>query len=107
MIPNRYAGKVELYLMLQNYLDYVVTISGFYNMKMTEIGSPLLTSDDWYVAKIFVQFLKVFYNSTLTLYRVYYPTFPKAIHQILEMSEMLNMYREDEILSTAIIAMEN
>ncbi|KAK3205113.1 hypothetical protein Dsin_019159 [Dipteronia sinensis] len=74
---------------------------------MTEISRPVLTSDDWHVVKIFVQFLKVFYDSTLTLSRAYYPTSSQAIHQIVEISEMLNMYRDDNILGTAVVAMEN
>ncbi|KAK3226988.1 hypothetical protein Dsin_006850 [Dipteronia sinensis] len=40
----------SIYLMLQNCLDYDTTISGFYNMKMAEIGRPqaqALTQDDW------------------------------------------------------------
>ncbi|KAK3221833.1 hypothetical protein Dsin_008858 [Dipteronia sinensis] len=41
------------YLMLQNCLDYDTTITGFFNMKLAEIGSSqaqaqALTSDDWF-----------------------------------------------------------
>ncbi|KAK2648774.1 hypothetical protein Ddye_016263 [Dipteronia dyeriana] len=78
-------------------------------MKFTETGqlSPkLLSTDDWYVAKIFVQFLKIFYNATVTLSGVYYPTSSQAIHQIVEMSELLNSYREDEHLGAAVVVME-
>ncbi|KAK3184854.1 hypothetical protein Dsin_032140 [Dipteronia sinensis] len=51
------------YLMLKNCLEYDTTISGFYNMKLAESGCPpaqSLTPDDWYVAKIFVEFLHGF-----------------------------------------------
>jgi hypothetical protein len=58
------------------------------------------------VAKIFVQFLKVFYDSTVTLSGVYYPTSSLAIHHIVDMSELLNNYREDDILGPAVVAME-
>ncbi|KAK2659974.1 hypothetical protein Ddye_006507 [Dipteronia dyeriana] len=97
------------YLMLQNCLEYDTTITSFYNMKLTETGqlSPkLLTTDDWYVVKIFVQFFKIFYNATVTLPGVYYPTSSKAIHQIVKMSELLNSYREDEHLGAAVVVME-
>ncbi|KAK3205449.1 hypothetical protein Dsin_019495 [Dipteronia sinensis] len=97
------------YLMLKNCLEYDTTISGFYNMKLAESGCPpaqSLTPDDWYVAKIFVEFLQVFYNATVTLSRVYYPTSSQAIHQIVEMSDMLNTYREDDLLGDAVVAME-
>ncbi|KAK3226797.1 hypothetical protein Dsin_006659 [Dipteronia sinensis] len=49
----------------------------FYNMKIVEIGRPqaqALTSNDWYVARVFVEFLKIFYNSIITLSGVYYLT---------------------------------
>ncbi|KAK3217655.1 hypothetical protein Dsin_011625 [Dipteronia sinensis] len=50
------------YLMLKNCLEYDTTISGFYNMKLAASGCPpaqSLTPDDWYVAKIFVEFLQI------------------------------------------------
>ncbi|KAK2655800.1 hypothetical protein Ddye_008852 [Dipteronia dyeriana] len=97
------------YLMLQNCLEYDTTITCFYNMKLTKTGqlSPkLLSTDDWYVAKIFVQFLKFFYNATVILSGVYYPTSSQAIHHIVEMSELLNSYREDEHLGAAVVVME-
>ena len=94
------------YLMLQNALDYDTPISGFYNMKMSELGRPTLTSDDWHVTKIFVEFLKVFYDSTVILSGVFYPTSSLAIHHIVEMFELLNNYREDDILGPAVVAME-
>ncbi|KAK3212396.1 hypothetical protein Dsin_017102 [Dipteronia sinensis] len=81
----------------------------FYNMKLAESGCPpaqSLTPDDWYVAKIFVEFLQVFYNATVTLSGVYYPTSSQTIHQIVEMSDMLNTYREDDLLGDAVVAME-
>ncbi|KAK2655312.1 hypothetical protein Ddye_008364 [Dipteronia dyeriana] len=105
-MPVRWSST---YLMLQNCLEYDTTITCFYNMKLTETGqlSPkLLTTDDWYVAKIFFQFLKIFYNATVTLSGVYYPTSSQVIHQIVEMSELLNSYREDEHLGAAVVVME-
>ncbi|KAK2656430.1 hypothetical protein Ddye_009482 [Dipteronia dyeriana] len=99
----------SIYLMLENCLEYDTTITYFYNMKLTETGHPeakTLTTDDWYVTKIFVQFLKIFYNGTVTLSGVYYPTSSQVIHQIVEMSEVLNNYREDEHLGAAVVAME-
>ncbi|KAK0604709.1 hypothetical protein LWI29_018579 [Acer saccharum] len=97
------------YLMLENCLPYDTTISGFYNMKLAELGRPqseALTPDDWYVAKVFVEFLKIFYDATVTLSGVYYPTSYEAIHRIVEMSEAINNYRADEHLGIAVVAME-
>ncbi|KAK3193085.1 hypothetical protein Dsin_024395 [Dipteronia sinensis] len=99
------------YLMLQNCLDYDTTITGFFNMKLTEIGSSqtqaqALTSDDWYVARVFDEILKIYYNTIVTLSGVYYPTSSQTIHQIVEMSEVLNSYHEDTILGIAVVAME-
>ncbi|KAK0571949.1 hypothetical protein LWI29_038573 [Acer saccharum] len=73
---------------------------------MSKLGRPTLTPNDWHVAKIFIQLLKVFYDSTVTLSGVYYPTSSLIIHHIVEMSELLNNYKEDEILGPAIVAME-
>ncbi|KAK3204658.1 hypothetical protein Dsin_018704 [Dipteronia sinensis] len=78
-------------------------------MKLAESDCPSaqsLTPDDWYVAKIFVEFLKVFYNATVTLSGVYYPTSSQKIHQIVEMSDLLNTYVEDDMLGPAVVAME-
>ncbi|KAK2659633.1 hypothetical protein Ddye_006166 [Dipteronia dyeriana] len=112
--PRRFQTNMPVrlnstYLMLQNCLEYDTTIICFYNMKLAETGqlSPkILTTNDWYVAKIFVQFLKIFYNATVTLSGVYYPTSSQTIHQIVEMSELLNNYREDEHLGAAVVVME-
>ncbi|KAK2645426.1 hypothetical protein Ddye_020621 [Dipteronia dyeriana] len=60
--PRRFQTDMQVrwnftYLMLQNCLEYDTTITCFYNMKLAETGqhSPkILTTDDWYVAKIFV-----------------------------------------------------
>ncbi|KAK3212173.1 hypothetical protein Dsin_016879 [Dipteronia sinensis] len=50
--------------------------------------------------------MPVFYNATVTLSGVYYPTSSQAIHQIVEMSDMLNTYREDDLLGDAVVAKE-
>ncbi|KAK2662121.1 hypothetical protein Ddye_000695 [Dipteronia dyeriana] len=73
------------------------------------VGRPeakTLTTNDWYVARVFVQSLKIFYNATATLSGVYYPTSSQAIHQIVEMAEVLNNYREDEHLGATVVVME-
>ncbi|KAK3218934.1 hypothetical protein Dsin_012904 [Dipteronia sinensis] len=49
---------------------------------------------------------EVFYNATVTLSGVYYPTSSQAIHQIVEMSDLLNTYKEDDLLGHAVVAME-
>ncbi|KAK3225261.1 hypothetical protein Dsin_005123 [Dipteronia sinensis] len=49
---------------------------------------------------------EVFYNATVTLSGVYYPTSSQAIHQIVEMSDLLNTYREDATLGPAVVAIE-
>ncbi|KAK2645992.1 hypothetical protein Ddye_021187 [Dipteronia dyeriana] len=112
--PRRFQTDIPIrwnstYLMFTNCLEYDTTITCFYNIKLAETGqhSPkILTTDDWYVAKIFVQFLKIFYNAIVTLSEVYYPTSSQAIHQIVEISELLNSYREDGHLSAVVVAME-
>ncbi|KAK3184770.1 hypothetical protein Dsin_032056 [Dipteronia sinensis] len=61
-----------------------------------------------HIINLFVQsgLKEVFYNATVTLSGVYYPTSSQAIHQIVEMSDLLNTYREDDLLGHAVVAME-
>ncbi|KAK2662684.1 hypothetical protein Ddye_001258 [Dipteronia dyeriana] len=49
---------------------------------------------------------QIFYNVTVTLSEVYYPISSQTIHQIVEMSEVLNSYREDDHLGVAVVVME-
>ena len=91
------------YLMLQNAIDYADIITGFYNFKK---GSQILSQNDWYVAKTFIKFLKVFNDSIVLLSRVYYPTSSLVIYQIVEMSEMFAAYRDDGILGSAVVAIK-
>jgi hypothetical protein len=48
-----------------------------------KLGEPnLLTNSHWYVAEKLLEFLELFYDATVTLSRVYYPTSPLIMHSI-------------------------
>ena len=84
------------YLMLQNAIEYRDTISLFYNSKKGK-GTTLLDNNDWYVAQKYLEFMKVFYNATVKLSGVYYPTSPLVIHHIVQMTHLFKTHRDDEL----------
>lgn len=61
---------------------------------------------DWHIAKKYLEFLKVFYDSTLILFGVYYPTSPLAIHQVYEMTDLFYTYRDDDFFGETVKKME-
>jgi hypothetical protein len=69
------------YLMLKHLLPYKDVFSMFIN---SNYGSILLTVRHWYVAMKILEFLKIFYDSIVTLSVIYYPTSPLALHHLLE-----------------------
>ena len=56
----------------------------------------LLKDLDWHIANKYLEFLKVFYDSTCILSGVYYPTSPLTIHQLYEMTDLFHIYRDDD-----------
>ena len=49
------------YLMLKSVLPYASEITSFYSLNTAnDTGREKLTDGDWYVANVFVEFLKVF-----------------------------------------------
>ena len=65
-----------------------------------------LTDGDWYVATVFVEFLKVFYDATVELSGVYYPTSPLALHKLYDMADLLRQYSEHAIIDSAVANMQ-
>ena len=65
------------YLMLKHLLPHKATFSVFITTQHPLVdGQPLLTDQHWYVAENFFEFLEQFYDSTVVLSGVYYPTSP-------------------------------
>jgi hypothetical protein len=69
------------YLMLKHLLPYKDVFSMFIN---SNYGKTLLTARHWYIAGKILEFLKFFYDATIVIYGVYYPTSPLVLHHMIE-----------------------
>jgi hypothetical protein len=81
------------YLVLKHLLPYKDVFSVFIN---SNYGSTLLTVRHWYVAMKILEFLKIFYDYTVVLSGVYYPTSPLVLHQMLEIITHLHECEKDQ-----------
>lgn len=91
------------YLMLQLVLRDKIQFSAFVNQHFPqEDGYVLLGDDTWHVVESIVQFLQTFYDSTVSLSGVYYPTSHMIVHHILEIAQHLKEYENDPTLLVAI-----
>jgi hypothetical protein len=81
------------YLMLKHLLPYKDVFSVFIN---SNYGSTLLTVRHWYVAMKILEFMKIFYDCTVVLFGVYYPTSPLVLHQMLEIITHLHECEKDQ-----------
>jgi hypothetical protein len=77
------------------------------NYPLSSDGTPLLTNNHWYVAEKLLSFLQLFYDSTVILSGVYYPTAPLMLHQILKIARHLNAFENDTLLIQAIVHMKD
>jgi hypothetical protein len=69
-------------------------------------GSPILLTDDhWEMASKMLKFLELFYDSTVDLSGVYYPTSPLMIHHIVKIAIHLHKYQHDEHLRVVVQTM--
>jgi hypothetical protein len=82
------------YLMLKHLVPYKQTFSVF-----TEINYPrgedeplLLIDDHWTIAEKVLSFLELFYESTVQLSGVYYPTSPLMLHHLILISKHLKAH---------------
>ena len=55
-----------------------------------------MTAQHWYVAEQIMVFLELFYDSTVVLSSVYYPTAPLVLHHILDIVELLHKAERDQ-----------
>ncbi|XP_066375043.1 zinc finger BED domain-containing protein RICESLEEPER 1-like [Miscanthus floridulus] len=91
------------YLMLKHLLPCKDVFSVFIN---SNYGSTLLTASHWYIADKILEFLKVFYDSTVTLSGVYYPTSPLILHHLLDIITHLHESSKDQNLFSIIYPMK-
>ena len=69
-------------------------------------GSQLLTTNHWYFAEKLLEFLELFYDSTVVLSGVYYPTSPLVLHHILEIASHLHACEKDQNLRAIVYPMK-
>jgi hypothetical protein len=97
------------YLMLKHLVPYKKTFGVFmdtnYPRKLGEHN--LLTNSHWYVAEKLLEFLELFYDATVTLFGVYYPTSPLIMHNILDIVQHLNQYENDALLRHVVAPMKS
>jgi len=91
------------YLMLKHLMPYRTVFSVFINL---QFGYPLLVEQHWYIAEKVLQFLELFYDSTVALSGVYYPTSPLVLHHILEIASHLHDYEHDSNLCNVVAPMK-
>ena len=87
------------YLMLKNTIAYKNAITVFYNLKM---GYTELTELDWYIVEKFIQFLETFYDATVLLSGVYYPTAPLVILTLTEISQLFFACKDDNLFKEIV-----
>ncbi|WVZ51679.1 hypothetical protein U9M48_002795 [Paspalum notatum var. saurae] len=96
------------YLMLKHLIPYKSTFSVFIQTHYPpRPEGPLLTDDHWHVGEKILEFLKRFYDSTVVMSGVYYPTSPLILHHILCIIRHLNSYENDRLLRTAVVPMKD
>ncbi|BAF06121.1 Os01g0741800 [Oryza sativa Japonica Group] len=96
------------YLMLKNLLPHKGIFSVFIATNHPPVnGHALLTDLHWTIAETVLLFLEQFYDSTIIMSGVYYPTSPLIMHHILEIAGHLNTYENDRNLRNVVIPMKS
>jgi hypothetical protein len=92
-----------IYLMLKHLVPYKEVFSVFIN---SNYGSELLSPAHWHVAGKVLEFLKIFYDYTVTLSGIYYPTSPLVLHHVLEIATHLHACERDVNLRHFVYPMQ-
>ncbi|CAN6374124.1 unnamed protein product, partial [Urochloa humidicola] len=97
------------YLMLKHVVGHKKSFSVFIQTQYPRApdAPPLLTDAHWYVAEHILTFLELFYDSTVALSGVYYPTSPLILHHLLEIAGHLNSYENDKLLRSVVVPMKS
>jgi hypothetical protein len=95
--PRKFGLDIDVrwnatYLMLKHLVPYSEVFSVFIN---SNYGSALLSQNHWYIADKVLEFLELFYDCTIVLSGVYYPTSPLVLHQVLEIATHLHACERD------------
>ena len=89
--------------MLKQLVPYKYIFSVFIN---SNYGSELLSARYWYIAEKILEFLKLFYDSTVVLSGVYCPTSPLILHHLLEIASHLHASEKDQNLIAVVYPMK-
>jgi hypothetical protein len=97
------------YLMLKHLVPYRRTFSVFLetNYPRCEDEPLLLTHDNWNVAEKVLSFLELFYDSTVHLSVVYYPTAPLQLHHLILIAKNLKAHEKDKMLRPIVLPMQD
>jgi hypothetical protein len=92
------------YLMLKHLLPHKVTFHTFIESNYSRPRGDLilLTHDHWAMATKILAFLELFYDSTVALSGVYYPTANLMIHHIVRIAILLHKYQNDEHIRVVV-----
>ena len=70
------------------------------------MGREYITDDTWEVAKGLVKFLEIFYDATVSLSGVYYPTSPLMMHALVDIASHLKAFENNVLLSSLVSRMK-
>ena len=100
--PRKFQLDMEVrwnstYLMLKHLFPHKSPFTTFIQAQYPRSeGEPfLLTDEHWMIAQKVLSFLELFYDSTVTLSGVYYPTSPLMIHYLVKIALHLKNYAND------------
>jgi hypothetical protein len=88
------------FLMLKHLMPHKSTFYVFIqtNYPFASDGTALLNNNHWYVVEKPLYFIQLFYDSTVILSGVYYPTSPLMLHQNLKIVRHFNALENDALL---------
>jgi hypothetical protein len=97
------------YLMLKHLVPCRRTFSVFIetNYPRCEDEPLLLTDDNWTIAEKVLSFLELFYESTVQLSGVYYPTAPLMLHHLILIAKHLKAHEKDKLLRPVVLPMQD
>jgi len=100
--PRKFQLNMEVrwnstYLMLKHLFPHKATFTTFMHAQYPRVEGAqlLLTADHWAMAEKVLKFLELFYDSTVALSGVYYPTSPLMIHYLVKIAIHLKNYAND------------
>jgi hypothetical protein len=98
--PRKFGVNMDVrwnstFLMLKHLAPYQTTFSVWIKTNHpSKSDGFLLTENHWCIAEKLLSFLQLFYDSTVALPGVYYPTSPLMLHHILKIARHLNAFEK-------------